>query len=601
VSFDDQIRAALDGTTASLRDHLEAQLRAFAQEAARVAAEERQLAADAAARAAEDAALAAAHERQRAADEQQQALQAASERAEEERQHALKEASERAAAERQRALKEAAERAADEKQQAVKAASEAVAAEVRAQAEALVADVRSQAETQVAQIRAAAQKHAEDLKRAAETQIGELRKALEDLRAQAQQQLDAARRIAQAEIEKAHVEIERAHADAEQAHAETAQARADAETARAEADIARGETLAVREQTKAETLAIREQTKAETLAISEQAKEEVARAQAEIETNRKSAAAEAEEVLIGRLAAAHTVGERKIVEAIDRAHTDSHQMELSRAARLADAIRNLDEARGLSEVLERLVQCSGHEVDRAAMLLVKGERLKGWRLAGFTPGGPPARSIDLGIEEAGLAGAVVESGLPASRPSDAAEGPGLPPFAAGSGERHAMALPVRVGGEVVAVLYADAPRSDEPSSDARWPAILEVLVRHASRVLEAMTVQQAAGLSLPRPMAHGSHSTVPGPVEQAGNGDEDTARRYARLLLSEIRMYHEPIVDAGRRSGDLMSRLHGEIERARKLYEARVPESVQARGEYFDQELVRTLAGGDRTLLGSAH
>ncbi|HEY3157454.1 MAG TPA: hypothetical protein VGJ78_00725 [Vicinamibacterales bacterium] len=571
MSFDDEIRAALDGTTASLREHLEGQLRAFAQEAARVAAEERQRAADAAARAADDAARAAAHERQRAADERQQALN---------------EAAERAAEERQQALKEAAERAAEERQRAVKAASEAVAAEVRAQAEALVADVRSQAETQVAQIRAAAQKHAEDLKRAAETQIGELRKALEDLRTQAQQQLDAARRIAQAEIEKAHVEIDKARADAEKA---TAQARADAETARAEADIARGETLAVREQTKAETLAIREQTK-----------EEVARAQAEIETNRKAAAAEAEEVLIGRLAAAHTVGERKIAEAIDRSHTDSHQMELSRAARLADAIRNLDEARGLSEVLERLVQCAGHEVDRAAVLLVKGERLKGWRLTGFTPGGPPARSIDLGIDEAGLAGAVLKSGLPASRPSDAAEGPGLPPFAASSGERHAMALPVRVGGEVVAVLYADAPRAGEPSSDARWPAILEVLVRHASRVLEAMTVQQAAGLSLPRPMAHGSHAAVPGPVEQAGNGDEDTARRYARLLLSEIRMYHEPIVDAGRRSGDLMSRLHGEIERARKLYEARVPESVQARADYFDQELVRTLAGGDRTLLGSA-
>jgi hypothetical protein len=62
-----------------------------------------------------------------------------------------------------------------------------------------------------------------------------------------------------------------------------------------------------------------------------------------------------------------------------------------------------------------------------------------------------------------------------------------------------MALPVRVGGEVVAVLYADAPRSDAALSDARWPAVLEVLVRHASRVLEAMTVQQAAGLSLPRP------------------------------------------------------------------------------------------------------
>ena len=62
-----------------------------------------------------------------------------------------------------------------------------------------------------------------------------------------------------------------------------------------------------------------------------------------------------------------------------------------------------------------------------------------------------------------------------------------------------MALPVRVGGEVVAVLYADAARPDPPSSDARWPSVLEVLVRHASRVLEAMTVQQAAGLSLPKP------------------------------------------------------------------------------------------------------
>jgi hypothetical protein len=562
VSFDDQIRAALDGTTASLREHLEAQLHALAQEANRALTDERQRAADEATRVAAEAAGAAAE----AAGAATEAARVAGE----ERQ--------RAAEEKQQALKEASARAEEEKQAAVKAASEAVAAEVRAQAEALVADVRSQAETQVGQIRAMAQKHAEELKRAAETQIAELRKALEELRAQAQQQLDAARRIAQAEIEKAHAEIDKARVETGKAHAETEKARADAEAARAEADVSRAETEAVRAQ----------------------AREEVARVNADIEMHRKAAAVEAEEVLIARLAAAHTVSERKVAESIDRAYTDSHQMELSRAARLADAIRNLDEARGLSEVLERLVQCSGHEVDRAAVLLVKGERLMGWRLAGFGPGGPPAKSIDLGIEEAGLAGAVVESGLPASRPSDAAEGPGLPSFAASSGERHAMALPVRVGGEVVAVLYADAPRANKPSSDARWPAILEVLVRHASRVLEAMTVEQAAGLSLPRPMARGSHSVVPGPVEQAGNGEEDAARRYARLLLSEIRMYHEPIVDAGRRSGDLMSRLHGEIERARRLYEARVPESVQARAEYFDQELVRTLAGGDRALLGSA-
>jgi len=583
VSFDDQIRAALDGTTASLREHLEAQLRAFAQEAARVATEERQ----------------------RAAEERQQALKEASEQAAGEKQQALKEASERAAEEKEQALKEASERAAEERQQGVRAASEAVAAEVRAQAEVLVTDVRSQAEAQVAQIRAAAQKHAEELKRAAETQIAELRKALEELRAQAQQQLDTARRIAQTEIDKARAEIDKARAEA-QAETEKVRAEAQAETekVRAEAQAETGNARVETERARGEAEAARAEadvSRAETEAVRAQAKEEVARVQAEIETHKKAAAGEAEEVLIARLAAADTVSERKIAEAIDRARTDSHQTELSRAARLAGATRNLDEARGLSEVLERLVQGAGQEVDRAAVLLVKGVRLAGWRLAGFAPGTPPAKSIDLSVSEAGLAGAVLKSGEAASRPSDAAEGPGLPPFAANAGERHAMALPVRVGGEVVAVLYADAPRVNELSSDARWPAILEVLVRHASRVLEAMTVEQAAGLSLPRPLARGSHSAVPGPVEQAGSGDEETtARRYARLLLSEIRMYHEPIVDAGRRSGDLMSRLHGEIERARRLYEARVPESVQARAEYFDQELVRTLAGGDRTLLGTA-
>src|SRR5207247_5954638 len=146
-------------------------------------------------------------------------------------------------------------------------------------------------------------------------------------------------------------------------------------------------------------------------AVRGQAKNEVARAAAEVEKIRKAATGDAEEVLIARLTAAHGVSERKIAEAIERAHTDSHQFELSRAARLADAIRNLDEARGLSEVLERLVQCAGHEVDRAAVLLVKGDRLAGWRLAGFPPGELSAKSIDLGADEAGLAGAVLKSGV----------------------------------------------------------------------------------------------------------------------------------------------------------------------------------------------
>ena len=61
---------------------------------------------------------------------------------------------------------------------------------------------------------------------------------------------------------------------------------------------------------------------------------------------------------------------------------------------------------------------------------------------------------------------------------------------------------------------------------------------------------------------------------------------------------NEPLVDAGRRSRDLLSRLSGEIARARRLYEARVPSLLRGL-DYIEQELVKTLADGDSSLLGN--
>src|SRR5437867_785583 len=75
------------------------------------------------------------------------------------------------------------------------------------------------------------------------------------------------------------------------------------------------------------------------------------------------------------------------------------------------------------------------------------------------------------------------------------------------------------------------------------------------------------------------------------------AWRYARLLVSEIKLYHEAAVVEGRRDRDLATRLGGEIAHARVLYEQRVPPDVRRRGDYFHDELVRTLADGDATML----
>jgi hypothetical protein len=76
------------------------------------------------------------------------------------------------------------------------------------------------------------------------------------------------------------------------------------------------------------------------------------------------------------------------------------------------------------------------------------------------------------------------------------------------------------------------------------------------------------------------------------------ARRFARLLVSEIKLYNAAKVNEGRRQADLYDRLRDEIDRSRKVYDKRVSPAVATKFDYFYDELVQTLAEGDPTKLG---
>ncbi len=78
----------------------------------------------------------------------------------------------------------------------------------------------------------------------------------------------------------------------------------------------------------------------------------------------------------------------------------------------------------------------------------------------------------------------------------------------------------------------------------------------------------------------------------------EEARRLARLLVSEIKLYNEEQVEEGRRNRDLYERLKDDIDRSRQMYEERVEPRVLRSTDYFYQELVRILAAGDSKALG---
>ncbi len=86
------------------------------------------------------------------------------------------------------------------------------------------------------------------------------------------------------------------------------------------------------------------------------------------------------------------------------------------------------------------------------------------------------------------------------------------------------------------------------------------------------------------------------PAEEERKHEE--ARRFARLLVSEIRLYNEQAVQEGKASNDIYQRLREDIDRSREMYEQRVPAEVRAASNYFFEELVRILADGDPDALG---
>jgi hypothetical protein len=81
----------------------------------------------------------------------------------------------------------------------------------------------------------------------------------------------------------------------------------------------------------------------------------------------------------------------------------------------------------------------------------------------------------------------------------------------------------------------------------------------------------------------------------------DRARRFARLLVSEIKLYNEQKVLEGRDAGDIYGRLREDIDRSREMYDKRFAEQVGSRYDYFHHELVNTLAEGDDAKLGAGY
>lgn len=169
-----------------------------------------------------------------------------------------------------------------------------------------------------------------------------------------------------------------------------------------------------------------------------------------------------------------------------------------------------------------------------------------------------------------------------------------------SGQERMLLLPVLAGRTEgkrrAAALLLALPGAGDQSS-----AGLETIATIAGTALDCRMAQQratssAAAGSLVGIAPSRSLAAVPGaPVTE----EELLARahRFARVKVAEIRLYCPEAVVEGRTKKDLYGTLRDELDRARGAYETEFG-GDSAIPDYLHQEVLRTLAHDDETLLG---
>lgn len=281
-----------------------------------------------------------------------------------------------------------------------------------------------------------------------------------------------------------------------------------------------------------------------------------------------------------------------------------------------------------SEIFRALLEGTAAGSPRAAIYLLREGRFKGWSSIGYPPSAAASHRAVTIPPGGGWLGSVSEE--TDVRWRTLGSGEQAPEFGQGR-QAEVVGLPVRVAGKTVALVVAERQAGEQPWS----PAALSLLCQAARLRLELdlawRRLKNLSGTAVeataePRPTApppSPSKATSPAPApvaqpvaaavseapaptelapwsEPAGTQADprrEEARRFARLVATDIRLYNEEAVVLGRREGDLAGRLNEQLARGRETYARRFPDLGASGAKLLEEAFVQVLAGGDASLL----
>ena len=263
----------------------------------------------------------------------------------------------------------------------------------------------------------------------------------------------------------------------------------------------------------------------------------------------------------------------------------------------------IHESGSQADILRHLLEGEARFAGRVALFVVKGNAISGWQGIGFEDNDAiKTLSIQTG---SGLVGKAIQARNPAAGSAQEFDA-GFVKSMKAPADGQCLVLPLVVKDKVAAMIYADAGTVPGGTLDSSG---LQALTRFAAIWLELAALRKAGGpaaaedVAQPQPAA-AMAASAPASAPASSGSEEDElhkkARRFAKLLVEEIKLYNQPRVEEGRQHKDLYDRLKVDIEKSRSTYDKRYAESAVASADYFTQELIRILADNDASLMGAS-
>ena len=263
---------------------------------------------------------------------------------------------------------------------------------------------------------------------------------------------------------------------------------------------------------------------------------------------------------------------------------------------LESCVAAIEDGASQADILRALLDGAARFSGRVALFVVRGNTATGWEARGFdNEDAVKKASLDAGQ---GLTARAIQDRIPAAAAAvDFDSG-----FIASVGDPadgNALVLPLLVREKVPAVVYADAGTGDGKLDNAA----VQLLVRSAGHWLELLTARKAAPAAEKAEAEAERAQEAPAAEPEVSAEQEEVhkkAKKFAKLLVDELKLYNQSKVAEGRAHKDLYNRLKEDIDKSRAAYDKRYGNTPAASGDYFRQAVIRILADNDESLLGSS-